>query len=188
MLAKAGIDNDLRLTVNPEIVGFGWGKMSLTTSGRLFGALAHELRFGPGGRSLLISLILHAILSPTILRVRTGFSVVPFSFFNPCRWLQPKSPGWATLSQLGSWAYAQGFASSSDARPARRTESSLRRGPVWETATLRTGVSHSGCSPRLHLCAAVAFGYRPVNFGLTGTSTLLNERLHRRTNSSRCDE
>ena len=28
MLAKAGIDNDLRLTVNPEIVGFGWGKMS----------------------------------------------------------------------------------------------------------------------------------------------------------------
>ena len=29
MLAKAVIDNDLLLAVNPEIAGFGWGNMSL---------------------------------------------------------------------------------------------------------------------------------------------------------------
>ena len=28
MLAKAATDNDLVLALNPEIVGFGWGKMS----------------------------------------------------------------------------------------------------------------------------------------------------------------
>ena len=28
MLAKAVIDNDLLLAVNPEIAGFGWGNMS----------------------------------------------------------------------------------------------------------------------------------------------------------------
>ena len=51
------------------------------------------------------------------------------------------------------------------------------------TAALRTGVSHSDCSPRLHCCTAVAFGYRPVNVGLAGTSTPLNERLYRRTSA-----
>ena len=30
MLAKAVIDNDLLLAVNPEIAGFGWGNMSLS--------------------------------------------------------------------------------------------------------------------------------------------------------------
>ena len=31
MLAKAVIDNDLLLAVNPEIAGFGWGNMSLSS-------------------------------------------------------------------------------------------------------------------------------------------------------------
>ena len=149
---------------------------ALTPAGRLFGPCGPELRSGPGGSPCLSRTHVQPFCSQPLHRPSPGILIR--SRFRSARVCQPADPvAWQQQRECfpsRSWPGLRNSARRLAGRCSRIGFTlclSRCYGRVVHLRQLSTPCYHD----------AVAFSYRRVNDRLTGTSTPLSRRLHRRT-------